>query len=91
MQLKRQKGETNIAAALTLASSSLLTSGATYAGDNNLSFPDNSADKATDWQLEAALMFYGEQDRVTTLEGVLLAKGEFDDSSGLDINWCSTA
>ncbi|WP_144220108.1 DUF3570 domain-containing protein [Shewanella algae] len=85
MQLKRQKGETNIAAALTLASSSLLTSGATYAADNNLSFPDNSADKATDWQLEAALMFYGEQDRVTTLEGVLLAKGEFDDSSGLDI------
>ncbi len=45
MQLKRQKGETNIAAALALASSSLLASGATYAADNNLSFPDKSADK----------------------------------------------
>ncbi|MEL4399123.1 DUF3570 domain-containing protein [Shewanella algae] len=61
MQLKRQKGETNIAAALTLAGSSLLATGATYAGDDNLNYPDNSAEKATDWQLEAALMFYGEQ------------------------------
>lgn len=41
--------------------------------------------KADDWKIDAALMYYGEQDRVQAIEAIGTAQKAFGDDSVLDL------
>ncbi len=64
-----------IATALALASCGLFT-GCAHATE--------LVNQADDWQLDAALMYYGEQDRVQAIEAIGTAQKTFSDDSVLD-------
>lgn len=65
-----------IAGALALASCGLFaTSG----------HASEIAKKIGDWKVDAALMFYGEQERVQAIEAIGMAQKTFDDDSVLDL------
>jgi hypothetical protein len=73
MQLAKHR---NIASALAMASCSLV-------GQQALAVtPDSSPD---DWKVDAALMYYGEQDRVQAVEAIGNVQKSFGDSSLLDM------
>ncbi|MGI2259260.1 DUF3570 domain-containing protein [Shewanella sp. GXUN23E] len=70
MQLTKSK---NIASALAMASCSLI--GTAQAEDN----------KADDWKVDAAIMYYGENERVQAVEGIANVQKAFGDTSTLDM------
>lgn len=74
IQTKQQTKQ--IASALALASCGLFTTSA-YATD--------LAKKTDDWKIDAALMYYGEQDRVQAIEAIGTAQKAFGDDSVLDL------
>ncbi|WP_299795265.1 DUF3570 domain-containing protein [uncultured Shewanella sp.] len=73
MQLKNRP---NISKALALASCSLLGHSVQAAA---------SEDKADDWKVDAAIMYYGEQERVRAIEAIGNVQKAFGDESLLDV------
>lgn len=73
MQLTKHR---NIASALAMASCSLVGQQVQAVA------PDSSAD---DWKVDAALMYYGEQDRVQAVEAIGNVQKSFGDTSLLDM------
>ncbi|MGL6124334.1 MAG: DUF3570 domain-containing protein, partial [Shewanella sp.] len=73
-QIKTRQSK-QIAGALALASCGLF---ATSGHATELS------KKADDWNIDAALMYYGEQDRVQAIEAIGTAQQAFGDDSVLD-------
>ncbi|MCH1931277.1 DUF3570 domain-containing protein [Shewanella sp. A25] len=72
----RQSSGKSIAGALALASCGLFANGAQAAEE--ASFTDG-------WQVDAALMYYGEQERVQAIEAIGTAQKTFDDESTVDL------
>jgi hypothetical protein len=75
MQLNNKR---NIASALALASVSLVGQHAYAASDEALTQSD-------DWQVDAAIMYYGEQDRVQATEVIANVSKNFGDTAILDM------
>lgn len=71
MQLKKDK---QIATALAAATCALLGASAT-----NALAQDNAQNSAQDWEFDTAILYYGETDRVSLVEGVFAATKDFGD------------
>lgn len=76
-QVLQAKPQTkHIASALALASCGLFVSNG---------HASELAKNADDWKVDAALMYYGEQDRVQAIEAIGTAQKNFGDDSVLDL------